>query len=113
MHDRSAGTYGQWIQLKRESRKKACSARIVRWGLIDTLRRLHPQAAGLYSWWDYRDRGFALNNGLRIDQLFATLPLAARCEASYIDRQERAEREDDKPSDHVPVVADFATGLVR
>lgn len=77
---------------------------VVDWGLQDTFR-VYTQEPGFYSWWDYRMLGFAKNNGLRIDQVYATEPMAARLKKAWIDRQERKGQ---KPSDHVPVVADFA-----
>ncbi len=73
------------------------------WGLIDVLRQQHAEG-GLYSWWDYRNLGFPKNDGLRIDYIFATQPLAERCTAAEIDRQER---KGEKPSDHAPVIALF------
>ncbi|MEI7836319.1 MAG: endonuclease/exonuclease/phosphatase family protein, partial [Planctomycetota bacterium] len=57
-----------------------------------------------YSFWDYRNLDFPRNNGLRIDHILATAPLAARCLSATIDRDER---KGDKPSDHAPVVAVF------
>jgi exodeoxyribonuclease III len=73
------------------------------WGLSDTLR-LHRQEGGLYSWWDYRMLAFPRNNGARIDLVLASAPLAARCTAASIDRDERKGA---LPSDHAPVVAEF------
>ncbi len=76
---------------------------ILRWGLTDVVRRHHPQG-GIYSWWDYRLRAFARNDGLRIDHVFATRPMADRCTAAEIDRQQRSA---ERPSDHAPVIAVF------
>jgi exodeoxyribonuclease III len=73
------------------------------WGLADTLR-LHRQEDGLYSWWDYRMLAFPRNNGLRIDFVLASAPLARRCSAASIDRDER---KGTLPSDHAPVIAEF------
>lgn len=81
----------------------AALARLQQWGLIDTLR-IHTEEAGLFSWWDYRAAAFRRNLGMRIDQIWVSAPLAARCTAGWIDRQMRAA---DSPSDHVPVVASF------
>lgn len=39
----------------------------------------------IFSWFDYRSRGFDENRGLRIDLLLASQPLAARCIATGID----------------------------
>ncbi len=73
------------------------------WGLIDVVRQQHPEG-GIYSWWDYRMLAFPKNNGLRIDYIFATEPLARRCCEAEIDREER---KGPKPSDHAPVLAVF------
>ena len=73
-------------------------------GLTDTFR-IHHQDGGTFSWWDYRMLGFPKNDGLRIDHIDVTAPLAARCRAVTIDREERKGKQ---PSDHAPVIADFA-----
>jgi exodeoxyribonuclease-3 len=83
---------------------RAALARITELGLVDTFRRHHSEG-GHYSWWDYRMLGFPKNNGLRIDHIFATEPLAARCSDAEIDRNERKGKQ---PSDHAPVLATFA-----
>ena len=73
------------------------------WGLTDVYRQHHPEG-GIYSWWDYRMLAFPKNDGLRIDHILATEPLAKRCTGAEIDRDERKGQ---KPSDHAPVVATF------
>lgn len=73
-------------------------------GLVDALRKHHPEA-GLHSWWDYRQLSFPKKHGLRIDLVYCTPPLAARCTDCVIDREERKGKQ---PSDHAPVVATFA-----
>lgn len=73
------------------------------WGLVDLFRQQHP-GGGIYSWWDYRNRAFDRDDGLRIDHIFVTPALAERATASVVDR---AEREGEKPSDHAPVAAVF------
>lgn len=82
---------------------RAALEQVRAWGLSDVLR-LHHQEGGLYSWWDYRMLAFPKNHGLRIDLILASAPLAERCTAASIDRQERKGRQ---PSDHAPVVAEF------
>lgn len=77
---------------------------VVAFGLKDTFRLHHPEP-GRYSWWDYRMLGFPKNHGLRIDAVYATEALAARCEAADIDREARKGK---LPSDHAPVWARFA-----
>jgi exodeoxyribonuclease III len=76
---------------------------IVAWGLTDAIR-LHHSGDGPYTWWDYRMLGFAKKNGLRIDHIFATRPMAERCREAYVVRDERKGKQ---PSDHAPVVAVF------
>ncbi len=84
-------------------REHEALARFHDWGFSD-LFRWHHREGGLYSWWDYRQLGFPLNKGLRIDLILATEPMADRSEACWIDREER---KGDQPSDHAPVIADF------
>ncbi len=76
---------------------------VLGWGLTD-LFRLHNEGPGHLSWWDYRQAAFERDEGMRIDYLFGTEPVAERVVASFIDRDERVEVEGDKPSDHAPVV---------
>jgi exodeoxyribonuclease III len=79
-------------------------AGLIDWGLVDVFRGHHPEG-GLYSWWDYRQLAFPKNDGLRLDYILATKPLADRCTDSQIDRDER---KGEKPSDHAPVITEFA-----
>ena len=73
-------------------------------GWTDLLRQFHPDG-GVYTWWDYRRGAFRRGDGLRLDHVWATAPLAARCTAVRVDRDQRA---GPKPSDHAPVVATFS-----
>jgi exodeoxyribonuclease-3 len=82
---------------------RAALEKVLSWGLFDVHRQQHPEGR-LYSWWDYRALAFPKNNGLRLDYIFATQPLAGRCTSAEIDRQERKGA---KPSDHAPVMAVF------
>lgn len=72
-------------------------------GLHDTFR-LFPQAAGLYSWWDYRAMAFRRNRGLRIDLILSSQALAQSCQSCAIDK---IPRKHERPSDHAPVMATF------
>ncbi len=78
---------------------RARLADLLDWGLVDVFRRFHPEG-GVYSWWDYRNLGFPMNKGLRIDLLLATAPVADRCVEAQVDRDQR---KGTKPSDHAPV----------
>lgn len=79
--------------------------RIRAFGLVDTLRRVKPEVPNLYSFWDYTQLSFPKNDGLRIDHIDVTAPLAKRLIDVVIDREER---KGEKPSDHAPVVATFS-----
>ena len=80
--------------------------RLCGWGLVDVFREKHPEG-GVYSWWDYRNLGFPKNDGLRIDHILATPPVAKTCTGAFIDRDERKKGKGGTPSDHAPVVAEF------
>jgi exodeoxyribonuclease-3 len=73
-------------------------------GLADAFR-LFDQPEKTYSWWDYRQMGFRLNRGLRIDHILLTPALASACRACVIDK---APRKLERPSDHAPVIAEFS-----
>ena len=73
-------------------------------GLHDVFRPFHP-IGGVFSWWDYRGRGFERGNGLRIDHIYCTAKLAKRTIGAVVDREERGRK---SPSDHAPVVVEFA-----
>lgn len=77
--------------------------RVRAWGFADAFREHHPEG-GAYSWWDYRAGAFPRGDGLRLDHVFATGPLAQACSAAEVDVEER---KGSKPSDHAPVVAVF------
>jgi exodeoxyribonuclease-3 len=82
-------------------------ADLMDWGLVDVFARLHPDG-GVYSWWDYRGGAFHKNDGLRIDHVLATAAQADRATSARVDRDERKGTRDDKPSDHAPVIVEFA-----
>ena len=83
--------------------ERAAFRQFVGLGLTDTFR-LFEQPPKLYSWWDYRQMGFRLNRGLRIDHILASKSLAGACRACVIDK---APRKLERPSDHAPVLATF------
>jgi exodeoxyribonuclease-3 len=76
-------------------------------GFRDLYRIQHPDTQA-FSWWDYRGGAFHRKQGLRIDFLLATGPVAERLRAVEIDREWRKKREGLTPSDHAPVWADLA-----
>ncbi len=77
---------------------------LVNLGYLDALRAV-TDASGLYTFWDYKAGAWQKNQGLRIDHLILSPQAADRLARVAIDRELRA---GDKPSDHVPIRADFA-----
>lgn len=75
-----------------------------RWGFIDLFRQFNEDPKQ-YTWWDYREGAFQRDHGLRIDFIWVSPALAKKCTRCWIDRSPRSW---ERPSDHVPVVAEFA-----
>lgn len=78
--------------------------RLLDLGLVDVFR-LFDQEEKSFSWWDYRAGAFRRNRGLRIDLILASEPMKGLCTACRIDVGPRRR---ERPSDHAPVVAEFA-----
>jgi exodeoxyribonuclease-3 len=74
-------------------------------GLTDAVRALHPTGR-IYTFWDYQSASFERDSGLRIDHALLSAQLAERLTYAAPDREERAMAQ---PSDHVPLVVEFAT----
>lgn len=81
--------------------ERAALAELRAWGLVDVFR-VHTPGGGVWSWWDYRGVSFFKDQGLRIDHILATEPIARRTTAVTIDR---AARKGQDASDHAPVIA--------
>jgi exodeoxyribonuclease III len=77
--------------------------RLLNLGLTDSFRACHPEG-GHYTFWDYQGGAWQKNHGIRIDHLLLSPQAADRLVATTIDKRTRAW---EKPSDHVPVVADL------
>jgi len=75
------------------------------WGFIDLFRFINDEARE-FTWWDYfHPHSWEWNKGLRLDHIWASPPLADRCADCWIDTKPRAL---ERPSDHAPVIAEFA-----
>ncbi len=72
------------------------------WGLADAFRRQRPEPR-LYTYWDYRAGMFHKHQGMRIDLILATAPLADRVTFALVDRNAR---KGSQPSDHAPLLVD-------
>ena len=72
--------------------------------LVDAFRHLHPDEQQ-FTWWDYRAGHFHKGLGLRIDLALVSPQLAERLTRCGI---ERPYRKGTKPSDHAPLMVDWA-----
>ncbi len=86
--------------------ERAWIQRLKDWGLEDTFRNHYPDTDNIFSWFDYRSRGFDSEpkRGLRIDLILATKGLSERCINTGIAYDIRSM---DRPSDHCPIWAEF------
>jgi exodeoxyribonuclease-3 len=84
--------------------ERAALAALGELGLRDAFR-LFEQPERIFSWWDYRAGAFRRNQGLRIDLVLASQALSQKCSGCRIDKEPRGW---ERPSDHVPVIAEFA-----
>ena len=79
-------------------------AAIMEPGLVDALRHF-DDSEGIYTWWDFRTRGYQRKQGLRIDHFLVSEPALAAATGVEVDL---ARREGEKPSDHAPVILTLA-----
>jgi exodeoxyribonuclease III len=84
--------------------ERAALGALLDWGLVDTFRQRYSDVEGLFSYWDYTAGRFHKRQGMRIDYVLASAPMAERSTLDVIDRNARKGK---KPSDHAPVVAEF------
>jgi exodeoxyribonuclease-3 len=73
-------------------------------GWVDSVRLLHPDADGPYSWWSWRGKAFDNDAGWRIDYQLATSALGQR---ALCARVERADAYALRWSDHAPVTVQY------
>ena len=78
---------------------------LLEWGMVDVFRQAHPGVDQLYTWWDYRAGNFHKHKGMRIDHVLATPALADHLSWALVDRNAR---KGTSPSDHAPLLAEFA-----
>lgn len=83
--------------------EKAAFQALLNLGFKDGFR-LKDQPEKSFTWWDYRMNGFKRNRGLRIDHILISPDLASQSVTCYIDKSPRGA---ERPSDHVPVIAEF------
>lgn len=78
---------------------------LIDWGLVDVFREQYPDEDGLFTFYDYTKGRFHKREGMRIDFILASPPLADTVQWSLADRNAR---KGEKPSDHLPLMAQFA-----
>ncbi|MBW2096145.1 MAG: exodeoxyribonuclease III [Deltaproteobacteria bacterium] len=85
--------------------EQALMGRLFEWGLVDLLRKHHPEG-GQFTFWDYRiPNALKRKMGWRVDYILATRPLADTSRDCWIDTGARSLP---RPSDHTFLVAEFA-----
>lgn len=100
----------RWLRTGKASflpEERAWLQTIIDWGVSDCFEQSDAEEERLYSWFDYRSRGFEREpkRGLRIDLILATEPLRKSLRATGIDYEIRGS---EKPSDHCPIWAEFS-----
>lgn len=78
--------------------------RIWHLGFTDAIRTTTDEA-GIYTFWDYQAGAWQKNNGIRIDHLLLSPEAANYLTSTSVEKYVRAW---EKPSDHVPAVAELA-----
>jgi exodeoxyribonuclease III len=74
-------------------------------GMHDVVRDRWPTQR-VFTYWDYRAGMFHQDLGMRIDLVLASVSVADRVKAAWVDRQAR---KGTGPSDHAPVIVDLDT----
>ena len=73
---------------------------------VDLGRHFYPAPARLHTWWSYRAKDWAASDrGRRLDHQWATSDVAAQATAHTVFEDCRSWL---KPSDHVPIMTEFA-----
>jgi exodeoxyribonuclease-3 len=83
--------------------ERAALADLQALGLRDVIRDRWPDKR-VFTYWDYRGGMFHKDEGMRIDLMLASAPVAARVQAAWVDREAR---KGTGPSDHAPVIVDL------
>jgi exodeoxyribonuclease III len=84
--------------------ERAAVRRLHDLGFVDAFRHCYADER-LFTYWDYRAGAFHQHRGMRIDLALVTRSLADRITWSVIDRNARKGK---LPSDHAPLLVDFA-----
>ncbi|QJC28956.1 exodeoxyribonuclease III [Enterobacteriaceae endosymbiont of Plateumaris rustica] len=107
--DIGIGEINRKIWLKRGKcsflpKERECINKLLKWGLFDIWRIMNPKINNVFSWFDYRSKGYLNNRGLRVDVILISKILIQY----YIDSNiEYSIYKMIKPSDHIPVWVNF------
>lgn len=72
---------------------------------VDVVRQFYPEPQKLYSWWSYRNPNWQTNDkGRRLDHIWVTPNLQHRLLRAQVIKELRLHN---RPSDHVPVLAEI------
>ncbi len=118
-HDDDAVNPKKWREsVLMHDRARTLFNRLLEWGLADAFTAQSdppltdadeggdPRAR--FTWWDYRQRGWDNNDGLRIDHVLATEAMIEGLGSVRVDLEERdPDSHESAPSDHAPVLATF------
>jgi exodeoxyribonuclease-3 len=73
---------------------------------VDLMRHFVPPQEKLFTWWSYRSPDWTVNDrGRRLDHIWVTPDLVPQARSLSVLRDARSW---ERPSDHVPVIANFA-----
>ena len=72
---------------------------------IDVVRSIYPEPEKIYSWWSYRNPNWQTNNkGRRLDHIWCSPDIMPKISKVKILKDFRLQ---ERPSDHVPIVAEL------
>lgn len=80
-------------------------------GLDDSYRRFVGEGVQNFSWWDYRGGGWQHNKGMRIDYLLTSPQASDRVVSASIE--DKGVRDQEKASDHCPVIVEIEVGKTQ
>ena len=85
--------------------------RLQSWGMNDLYRHHYPEVDDLFSWFDYRSRGFERDprRGVRIDLIMASNSALTASIDAGIDYEIRGM---EKPSDHCPIWSELSIDVL-
>jgi len=104
MEDLDVWSVEQWEgKLHFTKTERAAMYNVKQWGFTDLFRKMNGGKQE-FSWWNYREGAWQRNRGLRIDYIWTSPTLTEKCVDCKIDK---TPRDQEKPSDHAPVIAEF------